>query len=683
MQVIIEEDEESQQKREATDNEGDAHDDESAISRSSSAEANTIISDSATEIQDESEAPNIDNTESNQRSYHVDAAHTTTTGVVDAIRAPDPPSSNVGMSSAARARRDMGMKLKTSLRTSARQSGVGAFHVLPESDEETKEQEVEEIGTTDHAINFERTISAWQDEDDALIYAVATPVLDQDTKGNDDTKLTGEHSASSLILHATPVIKDKNKKKKIGVAVLILLISVIVATAATTARNRPRSSLDNAFTSSPTPSPTVNSDELQSYLEAFSSVEDLEWIGSPQRNALLWLANRDRSGIKFTDVLLYQRYAVIVLYYATQPNILSFLDIWVDETKHECDWGAVISCITDTTGIRHLTNIDLSKKRLQGTLPTEVGLLQTLESLHISENDVGGTIPQEIVKLTVLTSLDLSMNNLSGTIPDTVGSIEGLSILKLRRNEFNGTLPDILKALPDLNYNNLSGTFPSFDGTSLVRREELSISHNQFSGELPISNALLPNTDVTSLLGQLRIKYFDTSNNKLRGTVFPTVEYMDKLEVLAIGGSSAGTIPSKIANLSLLRYFDASNCDLSGTLPGAIGSLPLLGSLPVEFGNLELMSALYLGDNAFTSTIPVALKSMRSLRVLSLENNELSGSIPTQISELYDLVELQLSGNTLEGLVPEGVCALGLEQLLVDRSGMAAIVMTIEYQIKS
>jgi hypothetical protein len=68
----------------------------------------------------------------------------------------------------------------------------------------------------------------------------------------------------------------------------------------------------------------------------------------------------------------------VVLYYATQPNILSFLDIWVDESKHECDWGAVISCITDTTGMRRLTDIDLSKKRLQGTLPTEIGLLKDL-----------------------------------------------------------------------------------------------------------------------------------------------------------------------------------------------------------------------------------------------------------------------------------------------------------------
>ena len=385
MKVIIEEDEESQEERKGTENEGDVHDNDNERTIPQSSSTSNIIADSVTEIQDEAEAPkHKDSIESNQRSFHgVDAAHTMTTGVVEAIRAPDPPSSNVGMgmSSAAHAKSDM----KASLRTTARQSGVGAFHVMPsepEWEEETKEQNEEETGINDHRIDVGTISTTRESGDDDLIHVVATAIPDQDIEGDDGATSMGDRSKS--LIHATPVIKDKNKKKKIGMAVLLLL-SVIIAVFVTSARNSPRASLDNAFTSSPTPSPTINSDELQSYLEEFSSVEDLEQIGSPQRNALLWLANRDRTNIEYTDVLLYQRYAVVVLYYATQPNILSFLDIWVDETKHECDWGAVISCITDTTGMRRLTDIDLSKKRLQGTLPTEIGLLKDLGmfSLHL------------------------------------------------------------------------------------------------------------------------------------------------------------------------------------------------------------------------------------------------------------------------------------------------------------
>eukprot|EP00978_Attheya_sp_CCMP212_P015322 scaffold39519_cov59-Attheya_sp.AAC.6 len=412
MNVIMEKGEKSHQDKKATDNEEHENGNTSIISRSSSVSAS--IANSVGEIQEAMEAPHSDRNESNKHDFHLGDVSTccTTSGVASAIHAPeDPPSSNVQnmhMPSAAPARRDMDAKLKASLRETARQAGVGAFHVIPpaglESDEETKEED-EEIGiSTDHT-NDVGTISTTSDGDDTLIYNVlATRVLDQD-----------------MIL-ATPVKKVKNKKKKIGVAVLIF-ISCIIAIIVTTARNRPGSTLDNAFTSSPTPSPTVNADELQSQLEAFSTVEDLERIGSPQRNALMWIANHDRSGIEYTDTLFYQRYALIVLYYATQPNTFTSLDVWVDTTKHECDWGRAISCITDSTDMRRLTNIDLAKKRLQGTIPTEIGLLKDL------------------------VRLDISKNNLSGIIPDTIRSIEGLKTMDLSTNQLSGTFSYVPKTL--------------------------------------------------------------------------------------------------------------------------------------------------------------------------------------------------------------------------------------------
>jgi hypothetical protein len=220
-------------------------------------------------------------------------------------------------------------------------------------------------------------VTVTTNEDADPIYVLATPVFDEDSKIIDTEISTGEHSGD--LIYATPVEKDEkmSTRNKIGTIVLIF-ISIIIAIVIATARTRLGPVVDNEFTSSPTPSPTVNSDELRIYLEEFTSIEDLERIGSPQRKALVWLANFDRSGVEFTDSRLFQRYALIVLYYATRPNIETFMDAWIEETNHECDWGAVISCITDATGIRHVTNIDLAKKRLQGTLPTEIGLLVDL-----------------------------------------------------------------------------------------------------------------------------------------------------------------------------------------------------------------------------------------------------------------------------------------------------------------
>jgi hypothetical protein len=378
MDVIMEESEESHQDEEATDNEERDNDSMGIISRSSS--VSDSIANLEGEIQEATEAPNSDRIESDQDDVHVSEAvfsHSTPQGVAAAIRAPENTSSityvegeNMHLSSPACARRDMGikLKLKASLRATARQAGVGAFHVIPPAElepaEETKEEDEETGIWSDHTIDVGTgTISTTSDGDDDLIYnVVATPVIDQD-----------------MIL-ATPVSvkKVQTKKKKIGATIVIFISCIIIAIIISTARKRSGSILDTSLTSSPTLSPTVNSDELQSQLGAFSTVEDLEQIGSPQRNALLWIANRDVSGIEIVDPLFYQRYALLVLYYATQPDAFTSLDVWVDTTKHECDWGRELSCITDSTGMRRLTNFDLSKKRLQGTIPTEIGLLKDL-----------------------------------------------------------------------------------------------------------------------------------------------------------------------------------------------------------------------------------------------------------------------------------------------------------------
>eukprot|EP00978_Attheya_sp_CCMP212_P011489 scaffold28362_cov52-Attheya_sp.AAC.1 len=112
----------------------------------------------------------------------------------------------------------------------------------------------------------------------------------------------------------------------------------------------------------PTSSPTVNSDELRAILEAFSSVEDLEQVGSPQHKAMIWLANEDRLGINFSDTLFRQRYALVVLYYATQVdgNTWSKLENFISPTENECAWGPSIKCGKGIFQSR-LTGLDMGR----------------------------------------------------------------------------------------------------------------------------------------------------------------------------------------------------------------------------------------------------------------------------------------------------------------------------------
>jgi hypothetical protein len=153
-------------------------------------------------------------------------------------------------------------------------------------------------------------------------------------------------------------------------------------------------------TLSPTAFPTVNADDFLEILVKFTDRADLERIGSPQQKALLWLANKDETGIDFEDPLFRQRYALVVLYYATsgEKSWLKGEDTWLTPSLHECDWDAVhIQCFTDTSRLRRVSSLDLKSNRLVGTLPSELRLLSArLNYFVLRDNQISGTIPSEL-----------------------------------------------------------------------------------------------------------------------------------------------------------------------------------------------------------------------------------------------------------------------------------------------
>ena len=68
---------------------------------------------------------------------------------------------------------------------------------------------------------------------------------------------------------------------------------------------------------------------------------------------------------------------------------------------------------------------------LQGTIPSQLGLLTTLVHLTISRNSkLSGVLPSELGLLTKLTNLDVSsLAKLSGAIPSKLGSLAKLKKL--------------------------------------------------------------------------------------------------------------------------------------------------------------------------------------------------------------------------------------------------------------
>ena len=78
-----------------------------------------------------------------------------------------------------------------------------------------------------------------------------------------------------------------------------------------------------------------------------------------------------------------------------------------------------------------------------GSLPSELGMLKSLNILGLHNNNFSDSVPHEIWHLTQLSALYLDGNNFKGEIPTDVNNLIMLADLRLRNNKFNGTLPEM------------------------------------------------------------------------------------------------------------------------------------------------------------------------------------------------------------------------------------------------
>ncbi|KAL4613946.1 hypothetical protein ACB092_07G019400 [Castanea dentata] len=88
------------------------------------------------------------------------------------------------------------------------------------------------------------------------------------------------------------------------------------------------------------------------------------------------------------------------------------------------------------------TSFDLSCNYLDGPIPDNIGILNSLYILNLSHNAFVGQIPPSLGKLSHLESLDLSSNQLSGEIPvQLADGLTFLSVLNLSLNQLFGPIP--------------------------------------------------------------------------------------------------------------------------------------------------------------------------------------------------------------------------------------------------
>ncbi|MCO5567399.1 hypothetical protein L7F22_021089 [Adiantum nelumboides] len=278
------------------------------------------------------------------------------------------------------------------------------------------------------------------------------------------------------------------------------------------------------------------------------------------------------------------------------------------DLQHNSFTGSIPHQIGNLTNLKILI---LNGNNFSGSFPQEMGLLSSLERATFERNSFSGNFPGQIFNCTSLMHLIIYENRLQGPLPSSIGQASKLSYLEAEDNLLSGSLPDALSNCTQLQnfslaYNHFTGSIPGYLASVPYIVFVLNLSHNNFSGAIPIG------------FGSMKLMQgLDLSENKL-----------------------SGSIPHDLSLCAGLLSLKLAANSLSGRIPSSLGH------------SLRALTVLNLSFNSLSATIPPSLGDLPSLRELDLSNNQLVGPIPATFSRAPSLAFLNLSNNNLEGEVP-------------------------------
>ncbi|OIV98598.1 hypothetical protein TanjilG_23037 [Lupinus angustifolius] len=338
--------------------------------------------------------------------------------------------------------------------------------------------------------------------------------------------------------------------------------------------------------------------------------------------------------------------------------------------------------------LSNLETLDFSLNQLSGSIPKSIGNLLKLSYLYISQNSLSGPIPSEIGMMSSMNVFDFSSNFLSGRIPPTLGNLSNLRELYLYNNTLSGPIPSeigLISSMQDLDFsdNFLFGRIPATLGNlsnlqnlyiynstlsssipdevgKLYSLTGMHLSHNNLSGSIPISVGPIPKSlKSCSSLRRLRLEQNQLTENMTQCTFeCPNLNYIDLSDNNLYGNLSPNW--GKCYKLTSLKISDNN---LSGVIPQELGeatnlhelhlsSNHLIGQIPKELGKLTLLIKLLISSNLFSGNVPIEITSLKDLQFLGLAENDFSGFITKQLGSLPNLLLLNLSYNKFVGHIP-------------------------------